>query len=307
MRDNRLFYVHFIVALFCATVPLSAQSLLDELNAELPAPSTRVNATFKANRVLLTQSVETRKKGTLELVFNTRYWNVPGQELRQTFGADKFSGHFGAQYAITDRLTFGAGYTTFDGILNGFGKFRLLHQSEDDKVPFGLTLVQGASYFTKDFPVFILPEEASDRTSFVTQAIFARKFDRNFSFQIVPTYIHMRNDVPDIEKSDLFALGFGARYKLGNHVSLASEYQLLFGRDKVMEGSPREEGFNFYSLGVNWEVSKLIIQFALTNAKSFDDIANTAITQNNFNFKAGGLHIGVGFTYVLHLKKQKVH
>jgi len=75
---------------------------------------------------------------------------------------------------------------------------------------------------------------------------------------------------------------------------------LLFGRD---EGS--DEGFNLFSLGVNWEISDLIMQFSMTNAKGFDDIGTYKINPTNFNFRQGSLHIGVNATYVLHLKKRK--
>ena len=95
----------------------SSQELLDILESEAPKPTLYTQATFKANRILTTQSVETRKKGTLEFVLGTRYWNIPNNDNSQSFAADRFSGHLASQYAFSDRFTLGAGITSFDGII----------------------------------------------------------------------------------------------------------------------------------------------------------------------------------------------
>ena len=298
MRNKkRLFFVLNIFLI--VTLQSNAQDLLDILENEAPKVSLHTQATFKANRILITQSVETRKQGTLELILGTRYWDIPNNDNSQSFASDRFSANFGAQYAITDRLTFGAAITSYDGVLNGFAKYRLLRQTTDQKTPLSITLVQAGSYFTRDFTLFSLPEDSSERFSYATQVILARKFDRNLSLQVVPTYIHTNSDEIITDKNDFFALGFGARYKLGNHVSIASEYNYLLGRDIG------EEGFDLFSLGVNWEISDLIMQFSMTNSKNFDDIGSSIATPNNFNFRPGRLHIGVNATYVFHLKNRK--
>ena len=298
MKNKNILIYTFGLLVF-AIFSAKAQDLLEILDDETPKMPMYTLATFKANRVVLGQSVETRKKGILELVLGTRYWNIPNNDASQSFGADRFSGSFAMQYAFSDRFTFGAGVGSFDGILNAFAKYRLVRQRQDKNVPFGITLVQGASYFSRDFARFNLPQNSSERLSYVTQAIIARKFDRNLSLQLTPTYIHMGSNQPVVDKNSLFVLGFAGRYKLSNHVSIASEYGYLFGRD---EG---EEGYNLFALGVNWEIGDLIMQFSMSNSKSFDDISNYTLNPNNFHFRPGGLHIGVNATYVLQLGKRR--
>ncbi len=290
-----------VFGLLLGTVsPLGAQELLEILEKEAPKVTLYTQATFKANRVVLGQSVETRKKGTLEFTLGTRYWNIPNNERSQSFGADRFSANFNLNYAFTDRFTFGAGATSFDGVLHTFGKYRLLRQRLDGTAPIGITLAQNLSYFTRDNLGFRLSENPGDRLAYSTQLIIARKFDQNLSLQLTPTFIHTQVDLPIPGRNNLFLLGFAGRYKLGNHVSIASEYNYLVGRDQGAEG------FNVFSLGVNWEVSDLILQFAMSNAKGFDDISSHLFTANNFTFRPGGLHIGVNATYVLHTKQRKL-
>lgn len=299
MKNKKTAVVAF-GSLVLGLMPLKAQDILDILEKESPKVTLFTQATFKANRVVLGQSVETRKKGTLEFTLGTRYWNVPNDDRSQSFGADRFSANFNLRYAFSDRFTIGAGATSFDGVFNAFGKYRILRQQEGGKVPFGATLVQNFSFFTRDNLRFSLAENPSDRQAYSTQLIIARKFDQNFSFQLAPTYIHTQVDLPIPGRNNLFLLGFAGRYKLGNHVSIASEYNYLVGRNSG------PEGYDVFSLGVNWEVSDLILQFSMTNAKGFDDISSHLVTTNNFTFRPGGLHIGVNATYVLHTKQRKL-
>jgi len=286
--------------MLCGMYFANGQDLLELLDKELPDTVQYTRATFKANRITFGQSVETRKKGTLELVLGTKYWNRPNSD-RRSFAADLFTARFGLEYAFTDRFTLGSGITSFDGIINGFAKYRLVRQRDDsNKAPISITLFQSTSFLTRSYGKIVLPEDSSDRFNFVSKIIFARKFDRNFSLQIAPTYVRANSRQLNFESNDFFALGFGARYKLANHVSLASEYHYVAGREEGLQG------YNSFGLGVNWEVSDLILQFSLTNAVSFDEAGTILFGPENFNFKDGALHIGVSATYVFHLKKQKL-
>jgi len=185
MRVNR--YIGLSLSFLFGLYFANGQDLLELLDKELPDTVRYTRATFKANRITFGQSVETRKKGTLELVLGTKYWNRPDSD-RRSFAADLFTARFGAEYAFTDRFTMGAGVTSFDGIINGFGKYRLVRQRDDtNKTPISITLFQSTSFLTRSYGKIVLPEDSSDRFNFVSKIIFARKFDRNLSLQIAPT------------------------------------------------------------------------------------------------------------------------
>lgn len=299
---KKINFTYLFVILLLATQSVIAQSdLLDKLEKEFPETTRYTQATFKGNRITFGQSVETRKKGTLELNLNTKFWNMPNSQT-QNFGADRATTRFGIEYAISDRFTTGLGVGTFDGIFNGFGKFRLVRQKDSDKkAPIAVTLFQSISYQTRDFNHVDLQNSISDRLSFATQVILARKFDSNFSFQLAPTFIRRNSDQFIGEPNNHFALGFGTRYKVGNHVSIVSEYYYV--------ANPIEDEhlsfFGPFALGVNWDVRNVILQFSLTNTRSFDEATTISNTFNNFNFNNGNLHIGVSATYVLHLKNQQ--
>jgi len=279
----------------------AAQSLLEELENEHTNDLEYTFATFKANRIGIGHSVETRKKGTLELVVGTRYWNIPSNsDNRKSFVVDRFSARFGLDYAISDRFTMGVGLSTFDAIGNVFGKYKLLRQVNKGKgSPIAITLFQGSSLLTRSYTNIVLPEKGADRFSYASQVIFARKFNRSFSLQLAPMYIRTNSLQANFDTNNHFVIGLGGRLRLGAHTTLTSEYYYVAGRDQG------PQGYNPFSLGLNWEIGDVIFQFSLNNAKSFDETGTILYSPNNFNFNDGGLHVGVNFTYVIHTKNRK--
>ena len=59
-------------------------------------------------------------------------------------------------------------------------------------------------------------------------------------------------------------------------------------------------------IGVNWELSHLMLQFHVTNARNYAEDVFITQTTNNFNFKDPNLHFGFNATFVLHTSKNKL-
>ncbi|MGB5820645.1 MAG: DUF5777 family beta-barrel protein [Saonia sp.] len=296
MKNN-----HFLLSLFflfCGCNVLHSQDLLKAIEQEYQEGPLYTQASFKATRIAIGQSVETRKKGILELQFMNRFWNTPVRT--QSFLADRLSTRFALEYGISDRLTFGAGGSTWDGIFDGFLKYRLVRQRMDKKgSPLGITVFQNVAYRSESYAGTGFQGDFVDRLSFTSQLLIARKFNRNFTLQFTPTFVHRASILFPEDRTNHFALGLGGRYKIGNHVSVVSEYHYVT--------NPLESvtTYDAFAIGVNWEVSDVILQFHLTNARNLETGAFTAQTVNNFNFNDGNLHFGFTFTYVFHLNRKR--
>ena len=250
-------------------------------------------ATFQATRIQLGHSVETRKKNVLEISAMTSYWNTP-TETSNAFVADRMSARFGLEYGITDRLTFGGGSSTMGSISDMFLKYRLLQQQDNGKNAFSVTLFQSASHTDSGSIYNTIPDGAfSQKLSFTTQLLIARKFTRNFSFQVAPTYIRRNADLWPNDDQGHFAVGFGARYKVGRHVSIASEYYYVANPIETFQT------YSPFSLGVNWELSDLMLQFKMNNTPNFVEEAFITRTRRNFNFKDGNFFFGFHATYFI--------
>jgi hypothetical protein len=287
-------YLSFVLFLSISSF-LNAQNLLDKLESEHQETPQYVMSTFKGTRVSIGHSIETRKKNTLEVSFMSRYWNVP-QESSNSFIADRMCTRFGLDYGVSDRFTVGFGTGNPNGILDGYLKYRLVQQTANNKGSlFGITLLQTGTYRTRNIKNIERRDNFGNKLAFTTQVLIARKFSRKFSFQISPTFIHRTSSRFSVDDHNHFAIGFSPRYKLGNHVSLVSEYYYVANPLKSIET------FGAFSLGVNWEVSDLLLQFKMTNNQIFTEDAFITQTGQNFNFRDGNFFFGFHATYHIQL------
>ncbi|WP_025741816.1 DUF5777 family beta-barrel protein [Aquimarina pacifica] len=283
------------VALVCGLSSVNAQSLLDELDKVQSDAHPYELATFKSSRISLGHSTETLKKGVLEIGSRSRFWNIPNSDI-QSFVADKMSTRLSLEYGISNRLTFGVGGTTLDGIFDMFLKYKMVRQRKHG-FPFSITLLQSGSYQSERTSLADIhrSDDFADRLAFTTQLLLSKKVTSQFSLQFSPTLVHRNSSVFEEDPENHFALGMGGRYKVGGHVSIVSEYYHLF--------NPLEsrDTYNAFSLGVNWELSDVMLQFQLTNTRNLVEDAFITQTPNNFNFNDGNLVFGFTGIFILHL------
>jgi hypothetical protein len=283
--------------LILISIPLCSfgQSLLDKLAKE-PLDSTQyVMSTFKGTRISIGHSIETRKKNTLEVSFMSRYWNTP-QETSNAFVADRMCTRFGLDYGISNNFTIGIGAGTPNGIFDAYVKHRIVQQKTDNTgIPFGITLLQSGTYRTRSIIGIENRDSFGDKLAFTTQLLIARKFSRNFSFQISPTFIHRTSSSFNEDDHNHFAVGFSPRYKVSNHVSLVSEYYYVANPLKSVKT------YGAFVLGVNWEVSDLLLQFKMTNNQIFNEDGFITQTVRNFNTRDGNFFFGFHATYHIQL------
>lgn len=288
---------------FIGLSSVNAQDLLDKLDKEFPEKPVYEIATFKTTRIGLGHSIETRKKGALEISLYNRYWNIPNFE-GQRFLADKVSTRFGLGYAFTDNFTFGLGYTNHDKLTDGFLKYKILKQRKvSKKMPISLTFVQSFSQRNSvdaDSNLYDV-SNSSSKYAFTSQVLIARKLNADLSLQITPTFIHRDGNSLNNDPNNQFAIGFGGRHKIGGHAAIVSEYYYVVNPIKSIDT------YNAFMVGVNWELSHLLLQFHVTNARNFAEDTFITQTTNNFNAKDGNFHFGFNATWVLQTKKRKLN
>lgn len=292
---TRLFLL-CILWIFGSIQGVFSQDLLHVLDKEQQDSLGYVSPPFKMTRISIGHSTEVRSAGILEVLVSNRFWNLP-TERSQSFAADKMSTRFALEYAISDKLTAGIGGTTFDGLFDTFLKYRLMAEKKGiNPNPVSITLFQGGSYNSNRIPYTPIQDEVKNRFSFTTQVLVSKRVTPNFSFQISPSYIYKGIQFIEEDPSHFFALGFGGRYKIGHHVSVVSEY--------YYNANPIEsfDTYGPFSLGVNWELGDVLLQFYLTNAVNMVEDTFITQTRNNFNFRNPNLNFGFNATYVIHFK-----
>lgn len=294
MRNKAVLFLFFMVLAHHVAAQRGLLDILEEEQRGIPQYSL---GTFKATRIAIGHSVETRQKGILEIMLNNRYCNTP-TVYSQSMGPEKLNTRLALEYGIDDRLSAGLGGSTWNGLFDGYLKYKLVRQRSDGGgSPLSVTLLQGGSYFSETLGPYV-DGDFSNRMSYTTQVLIARKFSPNFSFQLVPTLVHKGIRYSEDDPGSHFAIGIGGRYKLGAHVALVSEYYA------VLNPIESYETYGPLGIGVNWEVGNVMLQFMVTNATQFVEDAFITGTDYNFNLRNSTINFGLSATYSIHLSKE---
>lgn len=276
----------FIMCVFtCCSLASFAQTDLEkELNATAPVRE-KVKSTFKSTRLINGHSNETIYKNELDFKVDHRFGDIAGNNggIKQFFGLDNSTDiRIGFEYGLSDRLSIGLarakGATAVQQLYEGSLKFRLLEQTTDDQVPLGLTAFGNTTIAavkaSEDPTSAAAYNKFNDRLNFVAQLILARKFNTNFSFEIIPTYVH-RNFTAFRDQNTIFAVGAGGRMKISKRMALVLDYFKPFRNSADQAYLEEKNGAKFYDpLGVGLEIETggHVFHLNFTNATAIEEI-----------------------------------
>jgi hypothetical protein len=289
-----------LILFFIAPCLVYAQDdLLSELEKDTGKETEYTFATFKGTRLANGHSIETKNAGSLEFIFAHRFGAINGGWY-EMYGLDEALVRLGLDYGITDWLSFSVGRNSFDKTMDSYVKMKALRQSTGPKsFPFSMTVLLGGAYkFSPKETEDVSPEfENVDRLSYTAQLLIARKFSTNFSFQLMPSFVHKNAVVESYEEHDQIALGVGGRIKLTKSVAITTEYYYNFSKK---DNSPY---YNPLAFGIDIETGGHVFQLVLTNAVGLTERA--FITETLDDFFDGDIHFGFNVTRTFQLKKNK--
>jgi hypothetical protein len=285
----------FLILIFLIPQSLKAQEDLMDLLKD-STEVTYKSATFKANRVINGQSVETVGKNNLDFIISHRFDRL-NRGFEEFFGLDAATIRLGLEYGINDRLMLGVGRSSYEKVYDYFGKYKLLRQTANtEKIPFSLTLVSGYAKRTQ----MTNPSLSSfDRSSYFGQFLLARKFDAGFSLQLSPTVIHRnRADILSDAKT-VYASGFAGMFKLSKRISVNGEYNY------VLPNQINDDYTNNFSLSFDLETGGHVFQLLFTN--SYGMTERQFITETDGSWAKGDIHFGfnISRTFSFGNKKDK--
>jgi hypothetical protein len=278
--------------------PLLAQddSLLGLLGDD--NSSDKVVNAFKLPRVINGHSMEMLDAGALDFRILHRFGKI-NAGFYNLFGLDNANMRLGFDYGVTSNFTVGIGRTTSKKELDGFLKYRVLWQSTGAKsIPVSVVLVAGATFNGLKDPYADLEVDPnfSRRLAYYTQAIVGRKFNEKLSAQLVPTWLHRNIVENQLAPNDMFALGFGARYKFIKRVALVVDYYYAFNR------FPNDPTFNPTSIGFDIETGGHVFQLHFSNAVGMNERA--FLTDANGSWLKGDIQFGFNLSRVFQLNEK---
>ncbi|MDP4247394.1 MAG: DUF5777 family beta-barrel protein [Bacteroidota bacterium] len=298
MRIKSLLYGLFLLTISSASRAQDS-TLLASHNYTLTASGQRslVTGTFKATHVVNMQTVEGPAKGAMVFLIQHRFGALNSGSYN-FFGLDNAVLRLGFDYGITDRLTVGIGRSSYLKTYDGYLKYKLLRQTEGPgAMPVSVSLLGIVNDYTLNAP-FESYINGMYHVSYVTQLLIARKFSRNLSLQIAPTWLHYNLQPTVNDKNDILALGIGGRMKINRRMSINAEYNYLPSGQVVSRPA-----YNSFSLGWDIETGGHVFQLVFSNSQSM--VESQYITQTTGRWGKGDIYFGFNLSRTFDLKKKK--
>ena len=296
-ENNQWISLRWLLLVFIlGSTQLYGQDLLSELDSTGGEEKQYVIATFKTTRLVNQHTLETLGRRTLDFRISHRFGPVNSGSY-DAWGIDGAANiRLGLEYSPNGRFMFGIGRSSFEKVVDGFLKYRLIRQTDDDKTPFSLTLFAGA-YYTALKNVFIQNidkfEHTSSRFSYCYEAMIGRKFSRKFSLQIAPWFVHYNLVDRLEEKNDVYGLSALTRFKFSNRSAITAEYGMALN-----DYSPQEY-FNTFSIGYELETGGHVFQIHFTN--SFGIVENQFFPHTDTEWNDMGVRLGFNISRVFTL------
>ncbi len=277
--------------LFCSiTSALAQDDLLAELNnSEASKKSEKVFATFKTSRIVSGHSIETVANKSMDFRITHHFGDVAGDAggIHTLYGFDNASDiRIAFEFGLTDRLTLGVGRSKTSEMLDGYLKYRLLQQTTDDKMPVSVTLFTNGAIISQKSTGSEY-DNFAHRTSYVYQALIARKFNNKLSIQLMPTLLHRNYVFNSKDENDLYSLGIGGRIKLTRSFALLADYFYNFS---TFRKDNSQTYFNPLGVGIEIETGGHVFHMFFTNNGSILEnsfLANTTSSWGKGEYKFG--------------------
>ena len=283
-----------IVILFIMLSSIFAKAQNDLLSLLGSAEPMYITSTFKGKKIVNGQSVELTSKGVLQFQIQHRFGTL-NSGFYNLFCLDNSQIRLGFDYGVKDWMSVGIGRSSELKTIDASVKIKLKRQSDSDK-NFPFTIATNSAVFIKQYRWIEMEEESfvfSNQLSYAHQLLIARKINRDLSIQISPTFVHY-NLVKYAEKNDRISLGFGARQKLNNRISVHTEY---FMQTKAKMNN------DVLSFGFDIETGGHVFQLHLSNSPAM--IEPAFIHETIEDWEDGDIYFGFNISRVFTIKEKK--
>jgi hypothetical protein len=205
---------------------------VDSSTAVTPAAKKNpfVKNTFVGNMILENQTVMVPIKGTFEFMLQHKFGTVNN-------GFEDFFGMFapsnirlGINYVPVNKLQLGIGLTKINYLLDFNAKYSIVKQAKSGGWPVSITAFGNMAIDCRSSDNFV---SNTDRFSYFTQLIIARKMTDKLSLQVSPSATYFNNVEGYVDADGKiqpkmnnlhFAIAFMGRYRITNSMAILANY-----------------------------------------------------------------------------------
>lgn len=276
------------ILLILPFLSFSQDDLLSEIDQE--DNKQYASAAFKGLKIVNFESTKIADKKLFYMVVSHRFGTVKNG-IDDFFGLDGAVTRLNFIYGLTDNLNIGVSRSSFQKTYETSLKYRLLRQKKGG-TPFTLVSYNSATINTQiDKEDNNLPGlEFKHRVSYVLQALISRKFNKNFSLQLMPTVLHENLSRIEDQENTQYAFGIGGRHKLTKRWSVNVDYAYHMNRS---ESSPFR---NPLSIGFDLDTGGHVFQMHFTNSQPMN--TNGVLSQGIGDWGDGDFFFGFNLSRV---------
>ncbi len=276
----------FILFFLIPTWLFAQDDLLSEIDSNTEEDFK--SAAFKGLKIVNFESTKMVSKGELYFVVSHRFGSVE-TGFKDFFGLDQAVTRLNLIYGVSDGINIGVSRSSFRKIYESSLKMRLLREK---KGGFPFTVVSSSNILINtSLEDEILPGlEFKNRLGYTTQLLISKKFNKNFSLQLMPTFFHDNYVDIDEQHNSQYVIGFGGRHKLTKRWSINFDYGLHMNRaDNSLYTNP-------LSIGFDLETGGHVFQLHFTNAQPMN--TNGFLGQGTGDWGTGDIFFGFNLSRV---------
>jgi hypothetical protein len=278
-------YIYLLIFLL-PIVTFGQDDLLSEIDGE--TEEDYKGAAFKGLKIVNFESTKMVSKKEIYFVVSHRFGSVE-TGLTDFFGLDQAVTRLNLIYGLTDAINVGISRSSFRKMYESSLKIRLVREKKGGSP---VTIVSSNNILVNtSLDDAILPGlEFKTRLGYTSQLLISKKFNKNFSLQLMPTFFH--DNYVDINEQDnsQYVMGFGGRHKLTKRWSLNFDYGWHLNR---ADNSPFN---NPLSIGFDLETGGHVFQLHFTNAQPMN--TNGFLGQGTGDWGEGNFFFGFNLSRV---------
>jgi hypothetical protein len=255
----------------------SADSLMNSLSADGDKHQT-ILSTFSATRLIFSPTTETVKKKNFNFLVIHRFGDI-GTSVggpKTDFGLDAVNDvYIGFEYGLSDNLNINFGRSTIGQLIELHLKYALLHQTNDDSSPVGITVDGGMGI--RPYQQF---SSFTNRISYIGEAIFSRRFTSALSLEVSPVFVSNNQPIPNLpgNESSFVSLSAAGRLKVTKHMSVLVDYEHPFSNYSTT-ANRFEDPLGF---GAEFVTGGHVFTLNITNAHAVSQINTLSASQQAY-------------------------
>lgn len=268
---------------------------------------TPVSSTFESGYLIDNQTVVVQDAKTLEFAIQHKFGNMDNG-ISDLFGIYSPGSNIrlGLDYVPVNNLQVGIGVTKKNMYTDLNAKWALLKQTEKNKIPISVTIYGVAAVDGRDISMLGIGKTNhsgerfsqfamvfSDRLSYFSQIIVARKFTDWLSLQAAASFTHY-NMIGRDDNHDLVGLHFNGRIKFSPQSSFIFNYDAPLNIKDISEQIDWTAPKQNLALGIEISTFTHTFQIFVSNVSGILPQDNMMWNQNNW--KNQGIAIGFNIT-----------